>query len=536
MKRLVKRTGRFVLGLTAVGLFVFLENHSWARDLKKDQRWHTEIVEDEEYTGEIETTRRVGDRRKTRRTDQTVPPSTDVLTAQPEGTSVQEGDPSVKTTGVPGPNVVPPVVRPAESGPEGPAGADQRDNLEAAKEMLEKQLERLRKVREEREKAVKPTVATGERPQQENQATLLRDVITLFIDPLEARPEVGKRFASTVRIENHSAKEFDEFGFVLHYNPQVLRVVDGEEGMEGINVHDRSFRDAFPWEQADEYLNRVDQANGLVTYHAKLPEGEALTTAGTVAAVTFEVIKGVDSDLAFLFDDPLAVGESGEDEPLMTYVHLRGEDVLGRQSDPEDGALNATVKFHDYLVDGEAGDLPSDKGEDLLTRIVMYPTVEFLYPGQEFDYVVEIDNPNRVEFDEVTLVLGYNPRYLKPIDHDKGNYISKGVNLFDGDYHETFPFNHHRRNEVDMQRGVILYQMGALRMALNSSGVLGLIRFRALAPSGEQGTRLKVGFVKGWLESGLTRHGRDVLGDAEEWKDGFEVYPVYLLPHGVSQK
>jgi hypothetical protein len=526
------------LGLVLVCGCLLTEGQARERELRKDRRWHTETVDEGEFSEEVRIDWGTGQGQPTGEKAES-PGGTAVITegADPvvTGTSA-EGSPA-KTTGLPAPSVVAPVANPPDAPGEHPAPDGRRDNLEAAKEMLEKQLEKLRKAREEREGKGKPAAtAEGPGPQGDIQPGPVRDVITLYLDPLEARPEMGQRFVSTVELENPSGKEFDEVGFVLRYNPKVLRVIDGDEAEVGTNVHARSFRDAFPWEDRKDYINRVDEENGLVTYRAKWRDGEPLTSAGPIAAVTFEVIRSVESRLDFVFREPSAETEMVADGSPLTFVRLRGEDVLGRRNDPEDGTVYAAVKFYEEPEEREPDHLPRKAGQDLMTRIVIYPAVDALFPGQEFDYVVQLDNPNRVDFDEVALVLGYNPTYLQPIDHDQGNFISKGLNLFDGDFHETFPFNHHRRNEVDTRRGVMVYQMGTLRTALNASGVVASARFRALAPTGEKGTRLKVGFVRGSLESGLTRRGEDVLGDPEEWKDGFEVYPVFILPTTVSQK
>jgi hypothetical protein len=254
-----------------------------------------------------------------------------------------------------------------------------------------------------------------------------------------------------------------------------------------------------------------------------------------VASVTFEVLQARDTDISFEFLDPQEGPESIADASPVTFVRLKGADVLGQANNPQDGTVNATVKFYEYAAEEAGAAVPRERS-DLLTRIAIYPSVETVSEGREFDYLIELDNPNRVDFDEITLLLGFNPKYLTPRDYDAGNYIRSGVNVFDGDYHDDFPWNHHRRNEIDPGKGYILYRMGTLRSALNSSGVVASIRFRARSATGERGTRLKVGFVDDVVESGLTRRGRDVLGDPDEQRDGFETYPVIILPEAISQK
>jgi hypothetical protein len=502
------------------------------RDRKKDDRWNN-------YDTEI-IIRPEGDAESPAGTTGTTPPAGNQVPQTGESApKVEVSDPAIAAPGNSvTPNIVPP--QPAGEG-EGPAVAERvdpkRDNLEQAKKMLEDQLERLRKAREARNKeAGQGAPAPVQAAKDEPLTGVERDVMILYLDPAEARPEVGDRFAATVRMANQTGKEFDEIGFRLRYDPHVLRVVDGEEGEEGINIHDRSFRNQFPWEKAEEYVNQVDQDEGLVSYRSRWKDSVPLTSTGSLASVTFEVIQARDTAISFEFLEPEGSSGGVADASPETFVRFRGKDVLGQTNDPADGAVDAKVKFYDYPVTGTDEAMPPRERQDLLTRVAVYPSVESVSEGEEFDYMIEIDNPNRVDFDEITLLLGFDPRHLTPMDHDRGNYIRNGVNVFDGEYHEEFPWNHHRRNEINPHKGYILYKMGTLRSSLNGSGVVASVRFRARSATGERGTRLKVGFVDDVMESGLTRRGRDVLGDPDEKRDGFETYPVLIFPEAVSQK
>jgi len=280
----------------------------------------------------------------------------------------------------------------------------------------------------------------------------------------------------------------------------------------------------------------VDEDAGLVSYRSRWKEPVPLASSGPVASVTFEVIQPRDTEISFEFQEPADSGGVVSDASPFTFVRLKGKDVLGQKNDPTDGTVDATVKFYEYPEVQTDDLIPSREQRDLLTRIAIYPSTEAVHEGEEFEYLIELDNPNRVDFDEITLLLGFDPRHLTPMDHDQGNYIRNGVNVFDGDYHEEFPWNHHRRNEIDPRKGYILYRMGTLRSSLNGSGVVASVRFRARSATGERGTRLRVGFVDDVMESGLTRRSRDVLGDPDEQRDGFETYPVVIYPEGVSQK
>jgi hypothetical protein len=418
------------------------------------------------------------------------------------------------------------------------------EELEKAQQMLEQHLERVREARQKEidQGGVAPVAANpvgappvAPAPPMFNPPVGI-DTITLYLDPPEKVCSTGQTFSVNVQMENPQRKSFDEIGFVLRYDKNILQALDGDEKMPGLNLSDSVSNGTFPWKRGEGvpgYESRIDPVSGLIIYTAKWDRKAPLEASGTVASVTFEMIGSADSAIDFVFADNVLESK----EPL-TRVRLAGQDVLGSADAPEDGVSGGRVKSYALLADGgtrgEYAVPVAREAKDYNTLIVIRPSKEYVRPGEEFDMLIDIENPEKVQFDDLMLFLGYNRKYLQASDHDTGNCISNGINVFDGDYHGVFPFNLYKMNRVDSEEGVILYRMGALKSALNGSGTAASIRFRALRPTTGTGSRIQVGFLKGRYESGLFHRGEDVLGGREESGDGFEADPVYILPAFAS--
>jgi hypothetical protein len=109
------------------------------------------------------------------------------------------------------------------------------------------------------------------------------------------------------------------------------------------------------------------------------------------------------------------------------------------------------------------------------------PTVKV---GQDFLVDIVYRNPKRADMDTVKLKLRFDPEVLQVVDSDEGNWITRGVNIFDGAYHEDLPFDNHRKNTVYNSLGVINYDNGfGSRTPIPEEGVIATIRFKAVAPA-----------------------------------------------------
>jgi hypothetical protein len=106
--------------------------------------------------------------------------------------------------------------------------------------------------------------------------------------------------------------------------------------------------------------------------------------------------------------------------------------------------------------------------------------------GQDFLVDIVYNNPNHAEMDMVKLKLRFDPKVLQVVDYDTDNWITNGINIFDGAYHDDLPFDHQIRNQAFNSSGLIMYTMGfGEQVRVPSSGVIATIRFQAIASAPE---------------------------------------------------
>jgi hypothetical protein len=103
--------------------------------------------------------------------------------------------------------------------------------------------------------------------------------------------------------------------------------------------------------------------------------------------------------------------------------------------------------------------------------------------GEKFTVDIVLDNPLQAPFDRVRLYVQFDPAVLEVVDSDKGNWIKRGINIADGFAHNDFPFDFHRENFADNDKGVIIYDEATELQPLRSHGTFARITFRAKQPT-----------------------------------------------------
>jgi hypothetical protein len=346
----------------------------------------------------------------------------------------------------------------------------------------------------------------------------MADYPTLFFEPLEAFVIKGASFDVDLLLGNYKGAEFDNMDLVLEYDPGFLSIGDSNPETEGIqwNLGLEDLKKKFRWiaDSPSLYEESLDPAAGRIRIKLRAPEGQPKAVQGVVGRFRFvPLVDTGQTALRILTKDP----NSGT--PL-TCLTLKGKDVLGEPDVPDDGILNAVFRIapgqdlnrNNVLVAG-----------DYKTGIRFEPSEARVSLGDHFDVNMVLDNPRKVSFDGVTLVLRYNQRKLRVIDYDHNNWIKTGVNLNDGPYGSTFPFTVRTRNIISPLDGVMLYQSGSPEQAIQTEGTLATIRFAAIGATADEGTAIQVGFhpFNQALNSGLYNRGNDVLADSENPTDGF---------------
>lgn len=128
---------------------------------------------------------------------------------------------------------------------------------------------------------------------------------------------------------------------------------------------------------------------------------------------------------------------------------------------------------------------------------------------------VVLINPNAAAFDQLKFRIRYDPKAVDILDADENNYITKGVNIYDGGFHETMPFEYHVVNEVYPSQGVIEYEVGSLQgLKPYPSGTVARIVFRPRHDAGSAFFWFEgVDPLTARLRSDVRARGRSLIGD-----------------------
>jgi len=374
------------------------------------------------------------------------------------------------------------------------------------------------------------------------QGTDTMGTITMMLYPFSQEVNIGEEFSIDLRLENVRNSPMSIISVLISYNPGCLRVVDafpdGSDWQKDVNIDDSKYS-TFPFrteEGVDSfYINRVDEQKGLIYFRGKVKtQAGQVTSSGVFASIKFQAIAGdCNTKISFL---PSLIESSYSATPVPwhevdsekksdskwtppeygTYVLYLGQDVLGSSLVHNDGMISCYVR-----TKGTVKEQSKKSSEQIFdTYIQAIPSKNTVKCGEVFDVYLYLHNPQFTPFDTLKILLAYNPNVLRAIDYDQDNWIKEGVNIYDGSFHNEFPFDFHLANQVDVKRGIIDYRVSVRSSDIRKSGKFAVIRFKALAPT--KGTTLKFLF-QSWnkeLNTALIYNKKDVLGSSKDNKDG----------------
>jgi hypothetical protein len=182
------------------------------------------------------------------------------------------------------------------------------------------------------------------------------------------------------------------------------------------------------------------------------------------------------------------------------------ENVLLRSSDSEDfsgdlsssGLVDAAISVtpnRESLLEMEDAGYGAVTGMALAREIsegtaegdvtlALRPRRSAVTTGEDFLVDIVYANPKGVDIDSMRVAVRFDPTVLQVVDYDEDNWITNGVNILDGPYHEELPFDFHMRNKAYNNTGLISYEMGfSQKVSVPSAGVLATVRFKAIAPA-----------------------------------------------------
>lgn len=289
--------------------------------------------------------------------------------------------------------------------------------------------------------------------------------IILYFDPYDTLVRVGERFVTDLRIINEGEQPIDSVCLTIRYDSKYV---------EPITVYDTFLRPLL----ASPPTFNTEEDTGMLIYSGQLIAAQPLG-ARPLLTIVWRALEEVSySPISFLFDEP------------STLLSYKDKDHLGTSYDPSDGVIPASVTIvkersrlakiprvsNYYGVSAEQ--IEQFEGTLHLRLSSEKRQVDI---GEEFIVNVQLLNPSSVLFNNLHLLIKFDPTKLEVIDWDRGNWIRRGVNINDHIAHRIYPFDYHIKNTVDNQQGTIDYRMGLSENLMLPSGILAQIKFRAKA-------------------------------------------------------
>ena len=332
------------------------------------------------------------------------------------------------------------------------------------------------------------------------------DVAVLYFEPMDVVAKVGEEFNTGVRLSNPKSRGFTRMFLALQYNPEVLMPLE---------VNDVALQ-ADMQAPAKAY---VYESSGLLTYEVEFASELALHNQNLLT-VKWRALAPVRYS---------AIEFSSFDQRDTTLAH-RGEDILGESGILGDGTIKATVRVLALSPEDETEILTGATITDYTgpvtiggVKLALRSETKKVRLGEEFLVDIDFENTQQTVVDMIRVIVRFDPRVLQVVDYDEENWITRGVNVYDGPYHEKFPFDRHIRNIVSNAEGEIEYYMGISESQfLADRATLATIVFRPIRPAANTSISF---FTPPRLHARGTRvtcMGINVLGDLTTEGDGVE--------------
>ena len=347
----------------------------------------------------------------------------------------------------------------------------------------------------------------------------------LYFYPLDRQVMEDKEsFAIFVMLSNPESRKFDQAFVAIRFDPDVVEPMDYEDKLPEDIL-------------AEPSRVLVYKEEGIITYSAKLKEPYSLPDEELLVINWKPKVPHKNSRLRFV-----------DYEDKETGLYMAKENILGQPEQGIDGVIPGTITIletmktaeeweeelgNEYHIDFVADD-PSAmpmagtgniklelRGPETPVRVGEILTVDIYF-----------SNPRAEQIDNVNLEIRFDTETLQVVDYDEENWITREINIFDGDYHEDFPFDYHLKNRAYNQLGRVVYKMGISKSdLLIHSGRMATIKFYAYGPS--KNTKIYFERKKDPWSHGdteLTYVGKDVLGSIEDPGKGIKNTSVTVLP------
>ncbi len=288
----------------------------------------------------------------------------------------------------------------------------------------------------------------------------------LSVEPLDIQVKKDDEFYTKILYTDHKKGAIDQLKITLKYDKRFLSPQ---------KVYDFPLHDAF--EGAPNFF--IEAGRGRIVYGGKFQSPTLVKSKTAILVIKWKALEETSfTTIDFRLDDEA------------TYITSRGEDYLGTNYNPKDGVISSGITIRPSKTQIAAVDFSPIRHSSPLSTSGSISSESGLV-GLEFEIsqqpsakdktvVVDVNllNPYGSMLDDVSLYLRFDQAALEVIDWDKGNWIRRGVNIYDGFAHETYPFNFHKMNMVYNDTGEIKYWMGLGDSMDLPTGTIARIKFK----------------------------------------------------------
>ena len=318
----------------------------------------------------------------------------------------------------------------------------------------------------------------------------------IYLTPSRLEVREGEEFATTIEFYNTDEVDVTAVDIWISYRPGVVEPVwidlEPLEGHLGGPLEPRVWRDqGFIRLQAEltEPLTQAVEAIARIHWRAVTP------TPGTRIELTAPV---------------------GEDVAVWTgQTNLVEPSNIGNEARVSADVVIQPLRMVDDVRRslGVADELAPSR-----VRLAIVPNKDMVAPGEVSTADIVLINPDNEPIDHLKLRLRYDPRSVKILDADYNNYITAGINIFDGDFHGQFLFDLQIANNVDPRFGVIRYEMATQSAeTVYPSGTLARIVFRMQREAGTVSFWFeRVDPALGVVATDVSLQGRSLLARTDE--------------------
>ncbi|HOE62910.1 MAG TPA: cohesin domain-containing protein [Candidatus Sumerlaeota bacterium] len=344
----------------------------------------------------------------------------------------------------------------------------------------------------------------------------------LYFYPPDRQVVLNDEIFSTILVlSNPRGMPFNKVSLAIKYDPAILAPVSYEDRL------------------STELLNTPPQMTvyakeGFVVFNAELSKPFLLVNDELLAIQWKPLLPQKEAALSF-----------AEFKGQQSGLFLDSMNILGDPAVPGDGMLDASITIFpkSELSEEDEEELPEPfdiivdrlehkKETEGVIALALSNPKDIIREGQIFDMDILFSNSKGLPIDNVSLEIRFDPKVLQVVDYDEDNWITRDVNIHDGDSTEIFPFDYHIANTALNHSGRIIYKMGIAKSdVLVRTGVMATIRFIAIAPA----DKTKVYFhrasnIRSRMGTYMAHAGQDMLGSADDPHAGILNSEFMVLP------